>query len=398
MNLLVVGAGYVGLISALGFAKLGNKVNVVDLNKDIINDLSNGRPPFYEPDLEELLNNKELKINFFDNYEDAVSDDLEFVFVCVQTPSNKIGQVDTLYVKSVLNTLKSFHQNFSICIKSTIQSNVIEKICEDEDINFSQILFNPEFLREGSAIYDFFNPDRIVIGGTNKLAIDRCKLLYKDFECEIVVTDSISSQIIKYLSNTYLAMRLSYVNEAYRLISDLGGNPDVALRGIGLDNRIGLNYFRPSPGWGGSCFPKDVNEIINTYSTKFEIPLIGKIVESNDFQQIWIANRLLEISQNNGLKNIILIRAPFKENTDDLRDSPSIKVYEILNKKTENIYIYEDEVDIPKNFRVINAIDEILDNSLYVQMFPDKSDNRQKLILKINNLENSKLWQMWDDK
>ena len=398
MNLLVVGAGYVGLITALGFAKLGNKVNVVDLNKDIINNLSNGRPTFYEPDLEELLNNKELKINFFDNYEDAVSDDLEFVFVCVQTPSNKIGKVDTLYVKSVLSTLKSFHQNFSICIKSTVQSNVIEEICQDEGIDFSQILFNPEFLREGSAIYDFFNPDRIVIGGTNKLAIDRCKLLYKDFECEIVVTDSISSQIIKYLSNTYLAMRLSYVNEAYRLISDLGGNPDVAIRGIGLDNRIGLNYFRPSPGWGGSCFPKDVNEIINTYSTKFEIPLIGKIVESNDYQQIWIANKLLEILHNNGLKNIILIRAPFKENTDDLRDSPSIKVYEILNKKIENLYIYEDEVNISKNFRVIKDIDEILDNSLYVQMFPEKSDNRQKLLLKINNLENSMLWQMWDDK
>ena len=136
MNLLVVGAGYVGLITALGFAKLGNKVNVVDLNKDIINDLSNGRPTFYEPDLEELLNNKELKINFFDNYEDAVSDDLDFVFVCVQTPSNKIGQVDTLYVKSVLSTLKSFHQNFSICIKSTVQSNVIEEICQDEGIDF----------------------------------------------------------------------------------------------------------------------------------------------------------------------------------------------------------------------------------------------------------------------
>ena len=398
MNLLVVGAGYVGLITALGFAKLGNKVNVVDLNKDIINDLSNGRPTFYEPDLEELLNNKELKINFFDNYEDAVSDDLEFVFVCVQTPSNKIGKVDTLYVKSVLSTLKSFHQNFSICIKSTVQSNVIEEICQDEGIDFSQILFNPEFLREGSAIYDFFNPDRIVIGGTNNLAIDRCKSLYEDFECEIVVTDSISSQIIKYLSNTYLAMRLSYVNEAYRLISDLGGNPDIAIRGIGLDNRIGLNYFRPSPGWGGSCFPKDVNEIINTYSTKFEIPLIGKIVESNDYQQIWIANKLLEILHNNSLKNIILIRAPFKENTDDLRDSPSIKVYEILNKKIENLYIYEDEVNISKNFRVIKDIDEILDNSLYVQMFPEKSDNRQKLLLKINNLENSMLWQMWDDK
>ena len=398
MNLLVIGAGYVGLITALGFAKLGNKVNVVDLNKDIINELRNGRPTFYEPELEELLNNKELDINFFDNYEHAVSNDTEFVFVCVQTPSNKFGQVDTLYIKSVLSTLKSFHKNFSICIKSTVQSNVIEAICVDEDIDFTQIIFNPEFLREGSAIYDFFHPDRIVIGGTNDLAIERCKLLYDNFECEIVVTDSVSSQIIKYLSNTYLAMRLSYVNEAYRLISDLGGNPGVAIRGIGLDNRIGLNYFRPSPGWGGSCFPKDVNEIINTYSEKFKIPLIDKIVESNENQQIWIANKLLEISQNKDLKNIILIRAPFKENTDDLRDSPSIKVFEILVKKTKNVYIYEDEVDIPENIKVIKGINELLDNSLYVQMFPEKSVNREKLLLEIKNLENSMLWQMWDDK
>ena len=398
MNLLVVGAGYVGLITALGFAKLGNKVNVVDLNKDIINELSNRRPTFYEPELKEFLNNKELNINFFDNYEDAMSNDTEFVFVCVQTPSNEIGKVDTLYIQSVLSTLKSFNQNFSICIKSTIQSNVIETICVDEGIDFTQIIFNPEFLREGSAIYDFFHPDRIVIGGTNNLAIDRCKLLYDDFECEIVVTDSISSQIIKYLSNTYLAMRLSYVNEAYRLISDLGGNPGDAIRGIGLDNRIGLNYFRPSPGWGGSCFPKDVNEIINTYSSKFDIPLIDKIVESNENQQIWISNKLLEISQNNELKNIILIRAPFKENTDDLRDSPSIKVFEILNNKTKNVYIYEDEVDIPENVRVIKGIDELLDNSLYVQMFPEKSANRNKLLFEINKLENSMLWQIWDDK
>ena len=398
MNLLVVGAGYVGLITALGFAKLGNKVNVVDLDKNIINELSNGRPTFYEPELGELLNNKELDVNFFDNYEDALSNDTEFVFVCVQTPSNKIGQVDTLYIKSVLSTLKSFHQNFSICIKSTVQSNIIEAICLDEGIDFTQIIFNPEFLREGSAIYDFFHPDRIVIGGTNDLAIDKCKLLYDGFDSEIVVTDPISSQIIKYLSNTYLAMRLSFVNEAYRLISDLGGNPGVVIRGIGLDNRIGLNYFRPSPGWGGSCFPKDVNEIINTYSTKFEIPLIDKIVESNENQQIWIANKLLEISKNNDLKNIILIRAPFKENTDDLRDSPSIKVFEILNKKTKNVYIYEDEVDTPDNIRIIKGIDELLDNSLYVQMFPEKSANREKLLLKINNLENSILWQMWDDK
>ena len=396
MNILVIGAGYVGLITALGFAKLGNKVNVIDLNKDIIRELNDRRPTFFEPELEELLKDKNLDISFFDNYEDGMSKNIEFVFVCVQTPSNNLGQVNTKYVKNVLGELKLYDHDFTVCIKSTIQSKVIESICYEEEIDYKNIIFNPEFLREGSAIYDFFHPDRIVIGGSNSLGIERCKILYEDFECEILVTDSVTSQIIKYLSNVYLALRLSYVNEAYRLTSDLGGNPDILLKGVGLDNRIGLNYFRPSPGWGGSCFPKDVNEIINTYSNEYSIPLISKIIESNEEQQKWVAKKLFQIAISNDKENIVLIRAPFKENTDDLRDSPSIKVYEILNKYDINVFIFEDEIDIPSNFKVIKNIDEIIDDTLYVQMFPENSSKRIELLSKISNLKRSIVWQMWD--
>lgn len=396
MNILVIGAGYVGLITALGFAKLGNKVNVVDLNKDIIRELNDRRPTFFEPELKELLENKNLDISFFDNYEDGMSKNIEFVFVCVQTPSNNLGQVNTKYVKNVLGELKLYDHDFTVCIKSTIQSKVIESICYEEEIDYKNIIFNPEFLREGSAIYDFFHPDRIVIGGSNSLGIERCKILYEDFECEILVTDSVTSQIIKYLSNVYLALRLSYVNEAYRLTSDLGGNPDILLKGVGLDNRIGLNYFRPSPGWGGSCFPKDVNEIINTYSNEYSIPLISKIIESNEEQQKWVAEKLFQIAISNDKENIVLIRAPFKENTDDLRDSPSIKVYEILNKYDIDVYIFEDEIDLPSNFKVIKNIDEIIDDTLYVQMFPENSSKRIELLSKISNLKRSIVWQMWD--
>lgn len=396
MNILVIGAGYVGLITALGFAKLGNKVNVIDLNKDIIRELNDRRPTFFEPELKELLENKNLDISFFDNYEDGMSKNIEFVFVCVQTPSNDLGQVNTKYVKNVLGELKLYDHDFTVCIKSTIQSKVIESICYEEEIDYKNIIFNPEFLREGSAIYDFFHPDRIVIGGSNSLGIERCKILYEDFECEILVTDSVTSQIIKYLSNVYLALRLSYVNEAYRLTSDLGGNPDILLKGVGLDNRIGLNYFRPSPGWGGSCFPKDVNEIINTYSNEYSIPLISKIIESNEEQQKWVAKKLFQIAISNDKENIVLIRAPFKENTDDLRDSPSIKVYEILNKYDIDVYIFEDEIDLPSNFKVIKNIDEIIDDTLYVQMFPENSSKRIELLSKISNLKRSIVWQMWD--
>lgn len=396
MNILVIGAGYVGLITALGFAKLGNKVNVIDLNKDIIKELNDSRPTFFEPELEELLKNKNLDVSFFDNYEDGMSENIEFVFVCVQTPSNNLGQVNTTYVKNVLCQLKLYNHDFTVCIKSTIQSKIIESICHEEEIDYKNIIFNPEFLREGSAIYDFFHPDRIVIGGSNSVGIERCKSLYKDFECEILVTDSVSSQIIKYLSNVYLALRLSYVNEAYRLTSDLGGNPNTTLKGVGLDNRIGLDYFRPSPGWGGSCFPKDVNEIVNTYANEFSIPIMSKIIESNEEQQKWVAEKLFQIAISNDKENIVLIRAPFKENTDDLRDSPTIKVYEILNKYDIDVFIFEDEIDMPNNFKVIKNIDEIIDNALYVQIFPENSSKRIELLSKISNLEKSIVWQMWD--
>lgn len=396
MNILVIGAGYVGLITALGFAKLGNKVNVIDLNKDIIKELNDSRPTFFEPELEELLKNKNLDVSFFDNYEDGMSENIEFVFVCVQTPSNNLGQVNTTYVKNVLCQLKLYNHDFTVCIKSTIQSKIIESICHEEEIDYKNIIFNPEFLREGSAIYDFFHPDRIVIGGSNSVGVERCKSLYKDFECEILVTDSVSSQIIKYLSNVYLALRLSYVNEAYRLTSDLGGNPNTTLKGVGLDNRIGLDYFRPSPGWGGSCFPKDVNEIVNTYANEFSIPIMSKIIESNEEQQKWVAEKLFQIAISNDKENIVLIRAPFKENTDDLRDSPTIKVYEILNKYDIDVFIFEDEIDMPNNFKVIKNIDEIIDNALYVQIFPENSSKRIELLSKISNLEKSIVWQMWD--
>lgn len=396
MNILVIGAGYVGLITALGFAKLGNKVNVIDLNKDIITELNDSRPTFFEPELEELLKNKNLDVSFFDNYEDGMSENIEFVFVCVQTPSNNLGQVNTTYVKNVLGQLKLYNHDFTVCIKSTIQSKIIESICHEEEIDYKSIIFNPEFLREGSAIYDFFHPDRIVIGGSNSVGIERCKSLYKDFECEILVTDSVSSQIIKYLSNVYLALRLSYVNEAYRLTSDLGGNPNATLKGVGLDNRIGLDYFRPSPGWGGSCFPKDVNEIVNTYANEFSIPIMSKIIESNEEQQKWVAEKLFQIAISNDKENIVLIRAPFKENTDDLRDSPTIKVYEILNKYDIDVFIFEDEIDMPNNFKVIKNIDEIIDDALYVQIFPENSSKRIELLSKISNLEKSIVWQMWD--
>ena len=400
MNIAVVGAGYVGLITAIGFAKLDHQVSIIDLNNDLINNLNNSKAPFYEPELEENLNDLDLrnKLNFSTSYEESIDKKTDVVFVCVQTPTDiDTGKTNTDYINSVLIKLKELENlNFTVCIKSTINSNLVQNISKNIDLNFERIIFNPEFLREGSAFYDFFNPDRIIIGGSHTEEINKFIKLYQSFDCEIIITDPISSQMIKYLSNTYLAMRLSFVNETYRIVSEFDGNPEEVLYGIGKDKRIGNHYFRPSPGWGGSCFPKDVKEVINSIQEKHELPIISEILKSNQLHMDWFANFIIEKVNDQNLKNIVLIRAPFKENTDDLRDSPSLKIYEKINKSYKNIWILEYEISLPESYRVITSKNELKDDALYVEMFPDISEERKNLLNSILNLKNSEVLRMWE--
>ena len=194
------------------------------------------------------------------------------------------------------------------------------------------LTFNPEFLREGSAVYDFFNPDRIVIGGLNTEKTNKLQKLYEEYDSEIIITDPISSQLIKYLANTYLPMRLSFVNEATRLSDYSGANLTDVLKGVGLDSRIGSHYFRPSPSWGGSCFPKDLVEVNNFYKKdELNLPLISNIIESNNEHLNWTVNQILSLKNNNNLEKIVFVGAAFKENTDDLRNSPTLDIYKILD-------------------------------------------------------------------
>ena len=400
MNIAVVGAGYVGLITGIGFAKLNHQVSIIDLNNDLINNLNNNKAPFYEPELEENLNDLDLrnKLNFSTSYEESIDKNTDIVFVCVQTPTNiDTGNTDTDYISSVLIKLKELESlNFTLCIKSTINSNLVQNISKNIGLNFERIIFNLEFLREGSAFYDFFNPDRIIIGGSHEEEINKFTKLYESFDCEKIITDPISSQMIKYLSNTYLAMRLSFVNETYRLVSKFDGNPEEVLYGIGKDNRIGNHYFRPSPGWGGSCFPKDVKEVINSIQEKHELPIISEILNSNQLHMDWFADFIIEKVNDQNFKNIVLIRAPFKENTDDLRDSPSLKIYEKINKSFKNIWILEYEISLPESYRVITSKNDLKDDALYVEMFPDISEERKNLLNSIQNLKNSEVLRMWE--
>tara|TARA_B100001057_G_scaffold376264_1_gene381352 strand:- start:117572 stop:118780 length:1209 start_codon:yes stop_codon:yes gene_type:complete len=400
MNISVIGAGYVGLITGLGFAKLNHNVSIVDLNHDLINNLNENKAPFYEPQLVDHLNDSTVRNNlcFSKDYQESINENTDIVFVCVQTPTDlDTGKTKTEHIASVLTELKKIESfNFIICIKSTIKGSLVEKISTEMDLDFTKIIFNPEFLREGSAFYDFFNPDRIVIGGSDQKGLDKCLELYESFNCEKIITDSNSSQMIKYLSNTYLAMRLSFVNETFRLVSEFNGNPEKVLRAIGKDKRIGNDYFRPSPGWGGSCFPKDVKEVMNSFQVNYQLPIISQILRSNELHMVWFVDYILEIIDDQSLENIVLIGAPFKENTDDLRESPSLKIYELIEEKYKNIWILEFDVSLSNSFKVIDSLSDLKDNTLYVEMFPDTSQERDNIINKINELKNSKVLRIWE--
>ena len=400
MNISVIGAGYVGLITGIGFAKLNHKVSIVDLNDELIKDLNDSKAPFYEPELVDYLNDSNVRDNLFfsTNYQKSIDENTDIVFVCVQTPTDPdTGNTKTDFINSVLIELKKIESfNFTICIKSTIKGTLIEKISNEVDLDYKKIIFNPEFLREGSAINDFFNPDRIVIGGSDQKGLDKCLELYESFDCEKIITDSNSSQMIKYLSNTYLAMRLSFVNETYRLVSEFNGNPEEVLKAIGKDKRIGNDYFRPSPGWGGSCFPKDVKEVISSFQMDYQLPIISEILRSNELHMAWFVDYILKILNEQSLENIVLIGAPFKENTDDLRESPSLKIYKLIEEKFKNVWILDFDISLSKSFKAIKSFSELKDNTLYVEMFPDSSQNRNDILNKINKLKNSKIFRIWE--
>jgi len=389
MNIVIIGTGYVGLVTGVGLASLGNKVNFIDLDTDKITKLKNKNLPFYEPGLDKYFENDELfrRMQFFSSYADVDWQDIEIVFICVQTPNSlETNSVDTKFLASAINEVNNIeNKDLIITVKSTIPPYEIEKICNKVGLDTDSLTFNPEFLREGTAVEDFFNPDRIVIGSNNSEKIEKLKDLYKDFKTEIIITDPISSQLIKYLSNTYLPLRLSFVNETARLVNSSGGNLEDVLKGIGMDSRIGSHYFRPSPAWGGSCFPKDVVEVNNFYNPEeVNLPLIANIIESNKIQTKWTTNMLKSIHDEKELSGIILVGAAFKEDTDDLRNSPTLDIYNQLKADNFNTKIY-DELIKSDEYLSLEDFEKIESPYLIALMYPVK----EQLMSKINNIVNA---------
>ena len=353
MKLCMIGTGYVGLVSGVCFSDLGNIVYCVDKDKDKINSLNSGYVPIYEPGLEEILkrNHKQKRLIFTSDLNEAVTNS-DVIFICVGTPTKKnSNSADLKYVFKVVNELKNIISKYKIIItKSTVPvttGDKIEKILiKLKKKKIVDVVSNPEFLREGEAIRDFSNPDRVIIGTDSKKANKILKALYMPIikkNSRYFNTSRRGAELIKYASNAFLATKITYINELANLCEKAGVDIKDISMGMGSDQRIGERFLRAGPAYGGSCFPKDTRALINTAKQfKTDLSIVKSVVSSNDKRKLLLTKKIEKILEGK-LKNKIItfLGVTFKPNTDDMREASSIPMIKYLNMKNSNIRYYD---------------------------------------------------------
>ena len=339
-NICVVGVGYVGIVTAACFADLGNKVRALDIDKDRIAGLKKGTMPIYETGLKELIdrNVEANRISFTTSYKEGLKD-AEFVFIAVGTPSGVDGEADLQYVATAARSIADHIKEGMIIInKSTVPvgtgdwvSDIIYEQNPDA-VGFS-VVSCPEFLREGSAIGDFMNPHRIVVGSLDAEAAEKVAQLHLPLRAPIVVTDLRTAEMIKYASNAFLATKISFINEIANICEDLGADVMEVSNGMGYDSRIGPAFLNAGIGYGGSCFPKDVKALAFMAEEKGRHPqLLHSVMEINTDRRVMAVEQVKSLLNNEDLtgKTIGLLGLSFKPNTDDMRDAPSVTIARML--------------------------------------------------------------------
>ncbi|HOA11983.1 UDP-glucose/GDP-mannose dehydrogenase family protein [Candidatus Woesebacteria bacterium] len=347
MTITIIGTGFVGVVSAAVYASQGNQVIGLDIDPDKINKLKNGQVPFYEPDLKELLieQQKNHRLTFTTSYQEAISQS-EIIIIAVGTPSAPDETADLRYVMKSGDSLAPYlTENAIVAIKSTVPPGTLEKLTEVIKAK-SQVKFYgaslPEFLREGSAVYDTLHPSRIVIGAASQFVFDKLDRLHRPFNAPIVHCSVASAQMGKYTANTYLATRITFINEIANLCQKNGADIEEVIQIIGLDQRIGQHYWYPGLGYGGSCFPKDVKELA-AYSRTVgeEGNLMNKVNEINKQRIFDLLNNFEEKVDGFANKQVAVLGLSFKPNTDDMREAPSTKVIPFLISKGAQIKSYD---------------------------------------------------------
>jgi UDPglucose 6-dehydrogenase len=348
-NITVVGAGYVGLVTAACFADLGNRVIVLDIDKSKIEGLKKGVLPIYEPGLEEMVarNTMAGRLYFTAAYPEALRE-AEFVFIAVGTPSGVDGEADLKHVQQAAQAIAEAMVGALIVVnKSTVPVGTSDWVADiirahqSEPIPFS-VVSNPEFLREGSAILDFMNPARTVLGSLNPEAVEKVAQLHLPLRAPIVITDLRTAEMIKYASNAFLATRISFINEIANICEALGADVKEVANGMGYDPRIGPHFLEAGLGYGGSCFPKDVQALAHMAADKGRNPqLLQAVMDINTDRTRLLMERVHELLGDLAGKNIGLLGLTFKPNTDDMREAPSLEIAHRLLKEGVVVRAYD---------------------------------------------------------
>jgi len=400
MKITIIGAGYVGLVQAVCLADFGFIVTCVEKDTEKLRELKSGRIPFYEPGLEDLFrkNLKSNRLNFTNEYSDNISKS-DVIFICVGTPPKKNGESNLSFVDQVSKDISNKIKGYTVIVsKSTVPVGTSKRIenslKKNNSIKSFDVVSNPEFLREGAAINDFMRPDKIIIGCRTKKAEKILKKIYKKLKRPYVVTNNETAEIIKYANNSFLATKITFINEIADLCENIGAEVETVAKAIGLDGRIGPKFLHPGPGYGGSCFPKDVKSLIyqgNKNSTDLKI---AKAVDrTNDLRVKSLFQRVKKITKNkfNNIQ-ICLLGISFKPNTDDVRESPGIKLAKDLVRTKAKLKIYDPQgmdnakKELPKSVEFCNDEYQALKNTNLLIIITEWNQFKNLDLLKVKKL------------
>ena len=353
MNITIVGTGYVGLVSGTCFAETGNNVICVDIDPEKVSKLSAGSITIYEPGLEKIFlrNLREERLKFTTNLSEAVKD-ADIIFLALPTPPGEDGSADLKYVLGVANELGRILIDYKVIVnKSTVPVGTAEKVRNAILANYSgefDVISNPEFLREGVAVDDFMKPDRVVIGTVSERARSLMSKLYSPYVRQgnpIIFMAEKSAELTKYAANSFLATKISFINEIAQLCERVGADVDMVRRGIGSDERVGKRFLFPGIGYGGSCFPKDVKALIKSAGdVDYDFKILKSVEDVNELQKLHLLPKVKIFFDNNLKgKHFALWGLAFKPNTDDIREAPALYLIKELIADGATVAVYDPE-------------------------------------------------------
>lgn len=372
MQILMVGTGYVGLVTGACFAEMGHMVTCLDINKEKIDMLAKGIVPIFEPGLDELVkrNLQQKRLRFTSDYAKAVAD-ASVCFIAVPTPSRPDGSCDISYVEAAAREIAKHMNGYKIIVnKSTVPvgtADLVKSVIRQErsDSVAFDVVSNPEFLKEGAAVQDCLKPDRIIIGANASKPIEVLKEIYAPFTLNhdrLLVMDTLSAEMTKYAANAMLALRISFMNEIADVCKKVGANVNEVRKGIGSDSRIGYSFLYPGVGYGGSCFPKDVRALIATAKAAGCEPLLMEATDAvNERQKKVLGQKMIQyFASRGGVKNktIGIWGLSFKPDTDDMREAPSITFIQSLLKEGARLRLF-DPVSIPNAKKILGDSSQI---------------------------------------